>query len=69
MIKNLFTFRGWYKYAPGAKYIDGSSATKPADIIEMPDKLDECAIQAVLYEAVGADGEDITLTGHDIKYF
>ena len=65
--KKPIYFRGWYKYAPGAKYIDGSSATKPADIIEMPDKLDECAIQAVLYEAVGADGEDITLTGHDIN--
>ncbi|WP_294604956.1 PCMD domain-containing protein [uncultured Bacteroides sp.] len=60
-------FRGWYKYAPGAKYIDGSKATKPEEVIEKTDIVDECAIQAVLYEAVDADGEEVILTGHDIN--
>lgn len=60
-------FRGWYKYAPGAKYIDGSKATKPEEVIEKTDIVDECAIQAVLYEAVDADGQEVILTGHDIN--
>lgn len=60
-------FRGWYKYAPGAKYIDGSTAKKPEEVVEMPDKVDECAIQAVLYEAVDGEGAEVTLTGHDIN--
>jgi len=29
--------------------------------------VDECAIQAVLYEAVDGEGAEVTLTGHDIN--
>ena len=60
-------FRGWYKYTPGAKFIDGTGATKPAEVVERPEITDECAIQAVLYEAKDAAGKDVTLTGVDIN--
>ena len=30
-------FRGWYKYTPGAKFIDGTGATKPAEVVERPE--------------------------------
>ena len=59
--KKPVRFKGWYKYAPGAKFIDGSDHT---NIIEVKDKVDECAIQAVLYQ-VTADDE--VLTGHDLN--
>ena len=60
-------FRGWYKYTPGAKFIDGTGATKPAEVVERPEITDECAIQAVLYEAKDAEGNEVILTGHDIN--
>lgn len=60
-------FKGWYKYAPGEKYINGEKATKPEEVVVVPDAVDECAIQAVLYEAKDADGKEVTLTGHDIN--
>jgi len=60
-------FRGWYKYTPGEKFIDGAGASKPEDVVEHPEITDECAIQAVLYEAVDADGKEVILTGHDIN--
>lgn len=60
-------FRGWYKYTPGEKFINGEGATKPGDVKEEPDSKDECAIQAVLYEATDADGNEVILTGHTIN--
>ncbi|MEY8720370.1 PCMD domain-containing protein [Bacteroides stercorirosoris] len=60
-------FRGWYKYTPGDKFIDGTGATKPEDVVEHPEITDECAIQAVLYEAEDAEGNEVTLTGNNIN--
>lgn len=59
------TFKGNYKYVSGEKYIDGE--TDPAGEHPIEGKKDECAIQAVLYEAKDAEGNDVTLTGHDIN--
>jgi hypothetical protein len=62
------SFNGWYKYTPGEKYINGEGAKKPEDVVVVPGAVDECAIQAVLYEAHYDDkGEEIPLTGHDIN--
>lgn len=58
--KKPLRFKGYYKYTPGKKFIDG---TDPKNIVTV-DKTDECAIQAVLYEA---ETDDFTLTGHDIN--
>lgn len=58
--KKPLRFKGYYKYTPGKTFIDG---TDPKNIVTV-DKTDECAIQAVLYEA---ETEDFTLTGHDIN--
>lgn len=60
-------FRGWYKYTPGATFIDGSNATTPEEVVECPELTDECSIMAVLYEAKDAEGNEVTLTGHDIN--
>jgi len=54
-------FKGWYKYTPGAKFIDGSNIS---NIVTVPNKTDQCAIQAVLYKVTN-DAE--TLTGLDIN--
>lgn len=54
-------FKGWYKYTPGAKFIDGSDVN---NIVTVPNKIDECSIQAVLYK-ISNDNE--TLTGLDIN--
>lgn len=61
--KPLF-FRGVYKYKSGDKYLDASENIQ-GDVIE--GKKDECAIQAVLYEAKDADGKEVVLNGHDIN--
>lgn len=58
--KKPLRFKGYYKYTPGETFIDG---TDPKNIVTV-DKTDECAIQAVLYEA---ETDDFTLTGHDIN--
>jgi hypothetical protein len=59
------SFTGWYKYAPGAKFIDASD---PGNILDLSGtKTDECAIQAILYEAEDENGEEVTLNGHDIN--
>lgn len=58
--KKPLRFKGYYKYTPGKTFIDG---TDPKNIVTV-DKTDECAIQAVLYEA---ETDDFTLTGHDIN--
>ena len=44
--------------------VDGSDKNNIKDNLGIQD---ECAIQAVLYEAVGADGKDVILTGVDIN--
>lgn len=59
--KKPVRFKGWYKYAPGAKLVNGSD---PDNIFEVPEKTDECAIQAVLYKV---ENDDDVLTGHDIN--
>lgn len=58
--KKPLRFTGYYKYTPGKTFIDG---TDPKNIVTV-DKTDECAIQAVLYEA---ETDDFTLTGNDIN--
>ncbi len=60
-------FRGWYKYTPGETFIDGSNVSGPSDVITLPDTVDECSILAVLYEAEDENGNEVTLTGHDIN--
>lgn len=59
--KKPIRFKGWYKYAPGTKFIDGSD---PKNVIEIFNKIDECAIQAVLYKV---ESDDDVLTGYDIN--
>lgn len=54
-------FKGWYKYTPGAKFIDGSNIS---NIVTVPNKTDQCAIQAVLYKVTN---DDEILTGVDIN--
>lgn len=61
--KEPLYFKGWYKYTPGAEFVDG---TDRKNIKVLADKTDECTIQAVLYEAVDGEGNEITLNGHDI---
>ena len=56
--KPLF-FRGVYKYKSGDKYLDASENIQ-GDVIE--GKKDECAIQAVLYEAKDADGKEVVIS-------
>lgn len=58
--KKPLSFRGWYKYTPGSKYIDGSDWKNIKEV----DEVDECAVQAVLYKV---DKAEETLTGHDIN--
>lgn len=57
--KKPLRFKGSYKYAPGAKFLDGREL--PATEV---DKIDECSVVAVLYE-VTADDE--VLTGNNIN--
>lgn len=58
--KKPLRFTGYYKYTPGEKFIDG---TDYENIVTL-DQVDECSIQAVLYEAAT---DDFVLTGHDIN--
>lgn len=58
--KKPLRFKGYYKYTPGKTFIDGTDVEN----IVTKDQTDECAIQAVLYEA---ETDDFTLTGHDIN--
>lgn len=59
--KKPLRFKGWYKYTPGVKFIDGSDY---AHIVDVPNKKDECSIAAILYKV---DADDEVLTGHDIN--
>lgn len=61
--KMPLTLKGWYKYTPGEKYMNGTDKAN----ITYPEGTDECAIQGVLYEAVDDKGQPVTLTGHDIN--
>ncbi len=61
--KNPILFRGVYKYKSGDNYVDGTK--QPVE--ENLGIKDECAIQAVLYEAVDENGEEVVLTGEDIN--
>lgn len=55
--------KGWYKYTPGETYMDGTDKNN----ITYPEGTDECSIQGILYEAVDAENQPITLTGHNIN--
>lgn len=59
--KKPLRFKGWYKYTPGNKFIDGTDVN---NIVEVANKVDECAIQAVLYKI---KNDDDVLTGHTIN--
>lgn len=66
--KKPVTLRGWYKYTPGEKYIDGEGAKKPEEVEVIEGQVDECAIQAILYEEqLDSKGNNIPLNGHDIN--
>ncbi|MDR0988938.1 MAG: PCMD domain-containing protein [Prevotellaceae bacterium] len=60
-------FKGWYKYLPGEIFYDGKGATTPDEVKILDDVTDECAIQAVLYEAEDLQGKEVTLTGNTIN--
>ncbi len=67
--KKPIRFKGYYKYTPGEIFINGEDengepVTTPAAVDTVENKIDECSIQAVLYEAATSD---FTLTGHDIN--
>ena len=60
--------KGWYKYIPGEKFINGEGATKPEEVKVVEGAIDECSIMAVLYETtLDEKGNNIPLTGHDIN--
>lgn len=61
--KKPILFKGVYKYTAGDNYVDGTKSP----VEENLDIKDECAIQAVLYEAVDENGKEVTLTGEDIN--
>ena len=61
--KKPLTLKGWYKYTPGDKYMNGTDKKN----VTYPEGTDECAIQGVLYEAVDEEENSVTLTGHDIN--
>lgn len=61
--KPLF-FKGVYKYIPGENYVDGSDKKNVKENLEIKD---ECAIQAILYEAKDEQNKEVFLTGVDIK--
>lgn len=66
--KKPVVLRGWYKYTPGEKYIDGEGAKAPEDVEVIEGQVDECAIQAILYEEqLDSKGNNIPLNGHDIN--
>lgn len=66
--KKPVSLRGYYKYTPGEKYIDGEGATSSADVEVIEGQVDECSIQAVLYEEeLDEDNKNIPLNGHDIN--
>lgn len=66
--KRPVKFTGWYKYTPGEKFLNGEGAEAPEDVVEESDRVDECAIQAVLYTtSLDEEGVNIPLTGHDIN--
>ena len=67
--KKPLRFKGYYKYTPGEIFINGEDengkpVTTPAAVDTIENRIDECSIQAVLYEAATSD---FTLTGHDIN--
>lgn len=55
--------KGMYKYQAGETYLDASDHT---NVIETED-VDKGSIVAVLYNAKDAEGNDVTLTGHDVN--
>lgn len=59
--KKPVRFKGWYKYTPGEKFLDGTDGKNP---IVVPNKKDECSITAVLYKI---ENDDDVLTGEDIN--
>lgn len=67
--KKPLRFTGYYKYKPGEIFINGEDengkpVTTPAAVDTIAGRIDECSIQAVLYEAATSD---FVLTGHDIN--
>lgn len=66
--KEPLYLKGWYKYIPGEKFINGEGATKPEEVKVVEGAIDECSIMAVLYETtLDEKGNNIPLTGHDIN--
>lgn len=58
--------KGFYKYTPGEVYYTCKDPVK-SNIVEVDDsKVDECAINAILYEVSSFDAADEILTGVDI---
>lgn len=55
--------KGMYKYQAGETYLDASDYT---NVVETGD-VDKGSIVAVLYKAKDAEGNEVTLTGHDVN--
>ncbi len=55
--------KGMYKYQAGERYLDASDYE---NVIETKD-VDKGSIVAVLYKAKDAEGNDVTLTAHDVN--
>ena len=56
-------FKGMYKYTAGETYLNASDYN---NVFETED-VDKGSIVAVLYKAKDANGDEVTLTGHDIN--
>ena len=52
-------FSGWYKYTPGTTYREGKNV--------IANKVDQCDIYAVVYEAEDENGKEVTLIGGSNK--
>lgn len=59
--KKPLRFKGWYKYTPGTKFIDGTDIDH---IVEVPGQIDECAVQAILFQV---ETDEDVLTGFDVN--
>lgn len=61
------SFRGFYKYTPGEVFYRCESPKTCDKAVEDPNSVDQCAINAVLYEVTDFADESQYLTGMDIK--
>lgn len=65
--KKPISFKGFYKYTPGKVFYRCESVATCDKAVEDPNSVDECAINAVLYEVTDFSDESQYLTGVDVK--